>query len=280
MTKISLDHEGPVSVHEQLSSRLRTEVARLGAGSKLSTEDDLVQRYSVSRTTVRRALQTLVDEGLLVRRQGKGTFVAPLRPIQQIDRLTPFVSSFTASGLVPTASLLRFGWKSASDQSIPSAVAASEGEVLIIQRQYSVEGEVLAIAEMYVPEHIGRFISRADIEEHPMYEVLQKQAQRQPHHAEMTITCVKAATQVAQILGVNSTCLTPRIQRVTYDSSNEILECMIAHLRPQAFEVHTIVTADQPFPVSYTFSKYADNSASSKNSDNSGRVFLESPLPS
>jgi GntR family transcriptional regulator len=269
MVEFLLDHQGPISVHEQLSSRLRTEVIRLGAGSKLPTEDNLVQQYEVSRTTVRRALQTLTDEGLLVRRQGKGTFVAPTRPIQQIDRLTPFVSSFTGLGLVPLASLLKFRWMSANDESIPASVTASEGEILFIQRQYSVEGKVQAIAEMYVPEHLGRFISRADIEEHPVYEVLQRQAGRQPHHAEMTITCAKATGEVAKRLGISQIYLTPRIQRVTFDSSNEVLECMVAYLRPDAFEVHTVVTTDQPFPVSYSFSKYFGTSLVSHTCDTS-----------
>lgn len=249
-----LELHSAVAVHEQISEALRQEVTRQKPGSRLPTETELMARFQVSRTTVRRAVQTLVDEGLLLRRQGKGTFVGAKRPVQIVDRLAPFVESFTASGLSPVASLLQYSWIS-DTRGLPEALAAVGGDVLWLRRLYHADGLPMAVAEIYVPERIGRVISRADIEEHPVYWVLQERAQRQPHHAEILLTFGRADEDTRRLLELDEGSQVPRLQRTTYDSAGELLECMVASLRPEAFELRTVVTADQPIPVSYSFGK-------------------------
>lgn len=248
----SLDRDSAVAVHEQLSGQLREEVLRRPAGSKLPTEEELIQQFRVSRTTVRRAVQTLVDGGLLLRRQGKGTFVQSKRPVQVGDRLAPFVESFTASGLTPVASLLKYEWVT-DRSSTPDALSGIPGDILVIRRLYMSDGQPQALADMYVPEQLGRHISRADIEEHPIYQVLQEQAHREPRDAHITLTFAAAGPDVAAALDVEESDLVPTMHRTTRDETGEILECMVAHLRPEAFELRTVVTADRRIPVSHSF---------------------------
>ncbi|MDN6400030.1 MAG: GntR family transcriptional regulator, partial [Brachybacterium sp.] len=67
---------------EELASQLRSRI-RSGAwtpGTKLPTENELIQESGFSLTTVRRAYESLVDEGLVTRRRGAGTFVSDRRP--------------------------------------------------------------------------------------------------------------------------------------------------------------------------------------------------------
>ena len=114
----------PRALHEQLSARLRTEfVATHPPGEQLPTEEAICQTYGLSRVTVRRAIQTLVDQGLLIRRQGKGTFIAPPRPhiTYEIDRLGPFMDAFAASGEQVTAHLVDFYW--GTEKQVPECFA-------------------------------------------------------------------------------------------------------------------------------------------------------------
>lgn len=225
---------------------------RLQPKSKLPTEEELIRRHGVSRTTVRRAVQTLVGEGLLVRRQGKGTFVLSKRPIQVVDRLAPFVESFTSSGLVPEGSLLHYGWIE-NGEPIPGPLSLLPGKVLKIRRLYRSQDLPQAVVEIYVPEQFGRVLSLEDMEKHPIYQLLHERANRQPHHAELTLTCTNSSSDISEMLNVSIQDLIPRIQRVTYDHDGEILECMIASMRPDAFELRTVVTAENLLPVSFTF---------------------------
>ena len=259
----SLVRDSVVAVHTQLSHALRDEILRMKPGAKIATERQFIDRFDVSRATVRRAIQTLVDEGLLVRRQGKGTFVSTGKLVQTVDRLTSFVESFTAAGITPNATLIEYLWLS-EPKEFPPPFASLGGDVLKLRRLYSADGIPIAVAEIFVPEKFGRMISRADIEEHPIYQVLQERAHRQPHNAAITLTCGRVSARTSELLDMRVNDLIPRLQRVTFDDQGDTLECLIAYIRPESFELRTVVAADRPHPVRFSFSSANANRATSR----------------
>src|SRR5260370_31275189 len=70
----------------------------LPPGTRLPSEDDLVQEYAVSRTTIRAAIQSLIQRGLVEIRRGKGTFVTHPKITQELTELTGFVEDMQALG--------------------------------------------------------------------------------------------------------------------------------------------------------------------------------------
>ena len=95
-----LQRESATSLYEQIADRLRQHVSAGEAGGQLPTEEALMRMFDVSRSTVRKAVQRLVNEAVLVRRQGKGTFVSQPMPkiVHSIDRLAPFMETFRQVG--------------------------------------------------------------------------------------------------------------------------------------------------------------------------------------
>ena len=79
---MKLDVNTPVPLYEQLKNLLQSQISTgiYSSGEKLPAEAELCSKYEVSRVTVRRALDDLVADGALERKQGKGTYVAPLKP--------------------------------------------------------------------------------------------------------------------------------------------------------------------------------------------------------
>src|SRR5579863_9876500 len=75
----------------QLVDWLRAEAVGLKPGDRIESEPQLARRFGVSRFTVARAVEILVDEGLFTRRQGLGTFVAP----PHLKRTPNYLASFT-----------------------------------------------------------------------------------------------------------------------------------------------------------------------------------------
>jgi GntR family transcriptional regulator len=73
-----IDHDGPVTPYRQLAEILRARIARgdWSPGRRMASETDLVQQYGLARTTVRRAIAVLSDEGAVVVVPQRGTFVA------------------------------------------------------------------------------------------------------------------------------------------------------------------------------------------------------------
>ena len=156
-----LERESARPLYEQITDRLRRDLSdRNNFSEQLPTEENLMERYDVSRSTVRKAVQRLVDEGLLVRRQGKGTFLARPLPhiIHSIDRLAPFMETFKGAGTKIRTELIDFSWT--SELELPAQLAAWERPLLSYQRKYESDGVAHAVVHVVLPHDIARFFGR------------------------------------------------------------------------------------------------------------------------
>lgn len=241
------------ALHEQIAAALGEQISRMTPGQQVLPESQLMATFGASRSTIRRALQRLADEGLLVKRQGKGTFVAEQRLVHPLDRLRPFVSIFTAVGQHPEGRLRAYQWVEASDE-LPDALARLGCGALLVRRVYYVDGVAKALAEIFLPDSVGRRITREAIEEHPVYQVLDELG-IVLHHAEMIVRSHAAAADDAQELGLPPGSPLLVLERTTFDNDQHIVECARYYLPAQTFELRLNVQAQQPESVSYSFSQ-------------------------
>src|SRR5215210_6338440 len=104
---VRLDHSSPVPLYHQAARVLEEAIedGRLPRGSKLDSELDLAEQLGISRPTMRAAIKQLVDKGLLIRRRGIGTTVAP-RPIRRAVALTSLYDDLKESGREPKTHVL------------------------------------------------------------------------------------------------------------------------------------------------------------------------------
>ena len=93
-------HLGNAPLYTQVEAALASEIstATLPPGSQVPPEERLIERFGVSRTTIRKAIENLVARGLVEIRRGKGTFVAPPKLTQELTALTGFVEDMIAAG--------------------------------------------------------------------------------------------------------------------------------------------------------------------------------------
>jgi GntR family transcriptional regulator len=115
----------------QLMQRIRNDIGAgvYPAGGRIPSEQELCETYGVSRVTVRKAILDLVHEGLLVRRQGKGTFVAGQRLCRDLRSLDSFADACISGGHQPDTRLI-------SAQLIPAA--GEDAQLLALPQQAQV----------------------------------------------------------------------------------------------------------------------------------------------
>lgn len=226
------------SLYEQLTDQLRTHVlSHLSPGSKLSTEAQLVKQFSVSRSTVRKSIKALVDEGILTTRQGKGTFVVQRNPniVHAIDRVAPFMDTFNENGLEPTTEVISFEWKQSLD--LPAHLNTWERPILVYKRLYKSQGSPHAITRVCVPRTIGNQISLADCESKPIYDILKKKCGLTPLLAEFLVSAQQPSTDIAQALQVSISTFLLVLQRITLDSDENPVEMTTHYLRPDVYKL-------------------------------------------
>ncbi|MGV3488705.1 MAG: GntR family transcriptional regulator [Tuberibacillus sp.] len=105
-----IDKQSPVPIYYQIQSYIKdlVDTNRLRPGDTIPSERELTEKFQVSRMTVRQAIMNLVNDGVLYRQKGKGTFVSEVKIEQPLQGLTSFTEDMKKRGLVPGTRLLSF----------------------------------------------------------------------------------------------------------------------------------------------------------------------------
>ncbi len=231
------------ALHERLAGELRDLARSLPEQAVLPSESDLMRRFRVSRTTVRRALKTLVAEGLLTRRQGLGTFVARRRVGHPLTDLGGFVEAFTRHGLEVDSELTSFGW-AADAADLPDGAPPDSGGGLAFRRVYRVDGSVWAVADCCVFEPYGSGISRADLQRDPSFELLQERFGSPITGSEITVGIGDVAPDVAALLGARSASEVLQLRRLLSGIGGTPVQYAIYRVPADRFEF----TVTEPVP--------------------------------
>ncbi|WP_245590368.1 GntR family transcriptional regulator [Aneurinibacillus terranovensis] len=95
---MELDSNNPIPLHVQLKNILEEQILQGYYKEKIPSERELMDMYSVSRSTVREAVSILVREGILQKVHGKGTFVSA-KPIQEWIKMINYTETIKAMGI-------------------------------------------------------------------------------------------------------------------------------------------------------------------------------------
>jgi GntR family transcriptional regulator len=233
----TLERESARSLYEQITDRLREQLLACAAGEQLPTDAELVERFAVSRSTVRKAVRQLVDEGILIRRQGKGTFITRPAPkiVHSIDRLAPFMDTFRNVGEDVQTRLITFGWNSSPE--LPDALAGWDRPVLTFQRLYVSRGVPHAVTQVDLPHRIGRKLSQADVEARPIYDVLSKKLRMTLSRAEFLVNCRQPSAGLSHTLEISQSTFLLVLERITRDPEGTPVEHTTHFLRPDVYQL-------------------------------------------
>ena len=143
-------------LYERVESVLAGDIAdgSLPPETQLPPEEGLIERFKVSRTTVRKAIQNLIERGLVEVRRGRGTFVTQPTITQELTELTGFVEDMQALGRTPTARLLDKRIV-AADETVAHHLALAPGTLVVrLQRVRLADGVAMSFDETYLPRDI------------------------------------------------------------------------------------------------------------------------------
>lgn len=195
-------------LYQQVASDLREAIVNdvYHVGARIPTEPELSHLYGVSRITVRKAIALLVEEGLLIKRQGKGTFVreAQAAPTLHDDRRTAligFSASCRKNGLEPASKLLR---REVVD--VPQDARGFFGEgarVIAIDRVCTADGVPIMIDHCLFAREGHEFLESADLENASLFELIWNATGQHPHRDSAQMLSIQLADeQVAHALSV------------------------------------------------------------------------------
>ena len=223
LPRFVVDRSSPVPLYFQVAQHLEDAIhsGAVPTGTLFQNEVDLAASLGLSRPTMRRAMQHLVDKGLVVRRRGIGTRVVQPKLRRPLE-LTSLYDDLAQAGRAPTTELLSFATVEASGE-VAERLEVPEGtQVLELVRLRKADGEPIAKLTNYLPEQVARF-SEGELGTHGLYELIRSQGVTL-HSATQTLGARTATAAEARMLDEPRGAALVTATRVTYDDHGTAVE--------------------------------------------------------
>jgi len=230
--------EAVVPLYHQIYVVLRQQIVegRFGQGP-LPGEIDLAKQFHASRVTMRRVFDRLVQEGLVRRHRGLGTFVNPhpVKPAASEERGTSLLGTIIDMGEKTAVKVVSIDEVHATPE-VAEALQIQVGDPVVkIVRVRHYKGRPLSHITTYLPADLGRPLARKDLEATPMLRLLEA-AGVELGRASQVLTARLADVVVAPLLDVPVGGALLAVRRVVLDKAGRPVQLLMGQYRPDRYE--------------------------------------------
>ncbi len=228
ITDEPLDLASATPLYQQLEDRIVRLIATgaLGPETPLPTEVELSQKLSLSRATVRRCFADLVEQGRVIRRRGRGTFVAPPSAAHGGPSLN-FSQRMIAAGLHPSSRTLSF-CRDRATADIAHRLGVDVGEPLFhVERLRLADARPMTLDNVRVLEAVCPHLAEADLADHSLYALIAQSTGTMPARAEELFEAVGLTKEQSRFFNLSAGAPAFRITRVTYDVNERPFEVTV-----------------------------------------------------
>jgi GntR family transcriptional regulator len=227
LASIALDRHSPIPLYFQVAQVLEAAISdgRLRPGTRLDNEVQLAEDLGLSRPTMRRAMQYLVDKGVLVRRRGIGTRVVQPKVRRPLG-LSSLFEDLARGGQKPTTAVLSLLVEPAPAEAATALGLAVDTPVTVLVRLRSAADQPIARMCNYLPHTIpglAEGLTREALESRGLYQVI-RGVGIQLHAADQSIGARTATPEEARLLGEPRGAALLTMQRTAYDDHGRAVE--------------------------------------------------------
>ena len=219
-----LKQDAMTPLYVQLMDTVEKDIksGRYKPGDKIMTESEMAKTYGVSLITVRKAIGSLMEKGLVVRKQGKGTFVTKPKFSRNIKRLQSFSEMCEQMGVVPGAHMLENKIVDADGKIAERLGIETGSKVIFISRLRFADSEPVVIEKNYFP--------------------LKEKVGMQVTSSEKLIELCRATQEEAKLLEVRKGDYLMFVRSTAYDQENEPLYAGIQIINGDRFSLYVYET--------------------------------------
>lgn len=208
---------------------------KLKENEQILSEREICEIYNVSRTTVRQAMDELEKEGYIYKVHGKGTFVSPKRMNQDLISFYSFTEEMKKLGKTPSSEVTGFEIIQA-DEKISSILKIGVEDLLYkVSRIRKADGLPMMYETTYLPFNRFKGITKEQLEEKPMYDVLAKSFNTKITSAEECFMPILTNKLESIYLDIKEGSPSLKIERFTYENAN-VIEYTLSVTRGDKFK--------------------------------------------
>ncbi|RSL35263.1 GntR family transcriptional regulator [Salibacterium salarium] len=220
-----IDKTSPLPIYYQIQEMIRRKIEsnEWEPGDMLPSERIFAENYDVSRMTVRQAVTELVNEGLLRREKGKGTFVLEPKIEQTLQGLTSFTEDMRKRGLKPGSKLLQYSVSAPSLKVAEMLQMKDNKQIYEIKRIRLADEVPMALETTYINKELVGELPQ-DIENHSLYYILETEKGLKLGNGEQTFESSLARQEEADYLDIQVGDPVLLIKRLTYLEDGTLFE--------------------------------------------------------
>ncbi|HEX7063830.1 MAG TPA: GntR family transcriptional regulator [Bacillales bacterium] len=238
-----LDYDSAIPLYHQVKEILvkRIQEKRWQPGDLIPTEQELIDEFKVSRTTIRQAITELVQEGLLEKRQGRGTIIKSQKLVGSLGRLTGFAEEVMEKGYLPYSKLIRAEFHNDLYTEKKKLQLSEDESVLVIERIRFADDEPIAFERTCWPEKIGEILKQHDLDGAKFYQILEDH-ETYLKKANETISAVNSTLYEADLLGISAGQALLEMSRLSYGLDDKPIEYTRTKYRSDRYHYNVELT--------------------------------------
>lgn len=153
-----------ITIHDKIKEQIDNGIWKIG--QRLPSERDLADEFGVSRMTLRQGITLLVEEGILQRKIGSGTYVASTRVQEKMRGTTSFTELVQLQGKTPSSKLLSYTRTKPNEKEVEQ-LGLSRGEYVIRMERVRYADNVPVVYEVAsIPERLIKNVPKEDVTNH------------------------------------------------------------------------------------------------------------------
>lgn len=212
-----LDKQSPIPIYIQIEEQLKQQIQQgdFPVGASIPSERELSERFAVSRMTVRQSISKLVNDGLLYREKGRGTFVASPKVEQPLNGLTSFTEDMESRGMVPSSKLIGFDILEPESDVAQELQLNAGDQVYFVERIRFADDKPMAIERTYLPvKHFPDLTEESF--QGSLYAVIENQQQLKISHATQRMEAGLVKKEDAGLLHIQPPAAILLIERISF----------------------------------------------------------------
>lgn len=235
----------PLYYQVERDMRQRIESGAWQAGQQIPSEKELCALYDVSRITIRQAISALVDEGLIVRERGRGSFVRSPVITAGARGLTSFSDEMAALGMRAGARVLSIRREPAPPELAERLRIGPGDPVVVVHRLRYADESPIGLQTAYLPGARFPALEQASLAGRSLYAYLQEQYGVELAEAHETFSTTTITGEDARLLNVPEGACGFHVERLTYDQKQELFEFVTSTMRGDRYQVQLVLRANR-----------------------------------
>jgi GntR family transcriptional regulator len=224
-------------LYESLRERIRQ--GEWQPGDVVPTENELLEHFQISRSTVRQALDLLVQDGLIFRQRGRGTFVSHPTIEQALVRIISFTEDMQQRGMVPVTRVLISELIDAPEE-IAIALSIEPGEKLAhLQRLRIADDQPMSIEDSYLVHQSCPGVLNGNYAQRPLRWTLEREYGIRLVSAKQMIRAIPAPAELAELLNIEEGDSLLYIERVSFSDQEEPIEFLRIYNRGDRYTLYS-----------------------------------------